>query len=150
MHLPAGATIPGKVEQRIAVRLAMMLAVTALISVAPVIVGHANLLKSPPWALAAVSLASLQFFYAVWMINAPDWVSARVQMVACAAAATIYGMLMTVTMIAPNHGLMLVLGLGDVRHFAPAWCGLMLALMSAATWVCGRTSTKWKRSLAGK
>ena len=101
---------------------------------------------APPWALAAVFLAVLQLVYAAWMINAPDWASARVQMVVCAVVTTIYGMLMTLTMITPvNHPL--ILGLGEVRRAAPAWCGLMLVLIGAATWFCGRTSAKWKRSL---
>ena len=88
--------------------------------------------------------AILQLVYAAWMINAPDWAVAWVQMVVCAVLATVYGMLMTLTIFAPvNH--LLVLGLGEVRRAAPAWCGLMLLVMGAATWFCGRTSAKWKR-----
>ena len=77
------------------------------------IAGHADLLAAPPWALGAVFLAVLQLVYAAWMINAPDWASARVQMVVCAFVTTIYGMLMTLTMITPvDHPL--ILGLGEV------------------------------------
>ena len=121
-HLPADATIPGKAERRIALQLAAVPAVAALVSLLPVGLGHANLLTAPPWALAAVFLAVLQLVYAVWMINVPDWVTARVQMFVCALFATIYGMLMTLTMITPVYR-PLLLGLGEVRHTAPAWCG---------------------------
>ena len=115
-HLPADATIPGKAERRIALQLAAVPAAAALVSLLPVFgLGHANLLTAPPWALAAVFLAVLQLVYAAWMINVPDWASARVQMVVCAIVTTIYGMLMTLTMITPvNHPL--ILGLGEVRR----------------------------------
>jgi hypothetical protein len=143
-RLPADATIPGKAERRTARQLAAVAAVAALTSVLPVFVGHADLLTPPPWALATVFLAVLQLIYAAWMINAPDWASARVQMVVCAVLATIYAMLMTLTMITPvNHPL--ILGLGEVRRAAPAWCGLMFVLMGAATWFCGRASARWRR-----
>jgi hypothetical protein len=145
-HLPADVTIPGKAEQRIALQLAAVPAVVAVVSMAPVMASHANLLAAPPWAQAAVCLALLQLVYAVWMLNAPDWATARVQMAVCAVAATIYGMLMTLTMVTPaDHPL--ILGLGDVRRLAPAWCGLMLVVMGAATWFCGRTSARWRRGL---
>jgi hypothetical protein len=145
-HLPADVTMPGKAEQRIALQLAAVPAVVAVLSVAPVVVSHVNLATAPPWALAAMFLAVLQLVYAAWMINAPDWASARVQMAVCAIVATIYGMLMTLTMVTPaNHPL--ILGLEDVRHLAPAWCGLMLVVMGAATWFCGRISSRWRRGL---
>ena len=97
-----------------------------------------------PWR--PCSLAVLQLVYAAWMINVPDWVSARVQMVVCAILTTIYGMLMTLTMITPKNRT-LILGLDEVHRAAPAWCGLMFVLMGAATWFCGRASTRWRRSL---
>ena len=129
-----------------ALHLAAVPAAAALLGLLPVFWGHANLLTAPPWALAAVFLAVLQLVYAAWMINAPDWAAARVQMAVCAVVATVYGMLMTLTTItAVNHPL--ILGLGEVRRTAPAWCGLMLLLMGAATWFCGRESMRWKRSL---
>ena len=114
-HLPVDVTIPGRAERRIALRLAAVPAVTALISLLPVFGrGHVNLLTTPHWALAAVFLAVLQLLYAAWMINAPDWASARVQMAVCAILATIYGMLMTLTMITRVNQ-PLILGLGEVR-----------------------------------
>jgi hypothetical protein len=146
-HIPADATQPGKAERKTALQLAAVAGVAALVSLMPVIVGHANLFSAPPWALAAVFLAVLQLIYAAWMVNAPDWTSARVQMVVCAVLATIYAMLLTLTMITPVDR-PLILGLGEVRHAAPAWCGLMLVLMGAATWFCGRTSAKWRRRLS--
>ncbi len=146
-HLASDVTIPGKAERRISLRLAAVAVVAAVVSVAPVFVsGHTNLLAAPPWALAAVFLAVLQLVFAAWVINAPDWASARVQMVLCAVLATLYAMLMTLTLITPPN-YPLLLGLGEVRHAAPGWCGLMFVVMGAATWFCGWTSAKWRRSL---
>ena len=87
-----------------ALQLAAVPAGAALVGLLPVFaLGHANLFTAPPWALAAV-LAVLQLVYAAWMINVPDWATARMQMVACAVLATIYGMLMTLTMFTRvNH-----------------------------------------------
>ena len=146
-RLPAGATIPGQAERRRALQLAAVPAGAAVVSLLPLLgLGHGRLFAPPPWALAAAFLAVLQVVYALWMINVPDWAAARVQMVVSAILATIYGMLMTLTTITPvNHPL--ILGLGDVRRAAPAWCGLMLVLMGAATWFCGRTSARWRRNL---
>jgi hypothetical protein len=147
-HLPADTTIPGKAERRIALQLAAAMAVVALVSLLPVIgKGYGRLHAAPTWALATVSLASVQLFYAARLVNAPDWVSAWIQMVVCAISTTIYGMLTTLTTITPvNH--QLILGLGEVRSSAPAWCGLMFILTGAVTWWCGVTSMKWKKSLS--
>jgi len=147
-YLPAGVTIPGGLERRIALRLAAVLVAAALLGLAPVVrLGHANLVTAPPWALAAVFLAILQLVFAAWMVNVPDWASARVQMVVCAIVTTIYGMLMTKTMITPVN-VPLMLEIREVRRAAPVWCGLMFVVMGAATWMCGQTSARWRRGLA--
>ena len=75
-----------------------------------------------------------------------DWATARAQMAVCAVAATIYGMLMTVTITTPASR-PLLLGLDEVRRSAPAWCGVMFVVMGALTWHCGRISAKWRRGL---
>ncbi len=146
-HLPADATVPGTADRRAALRLAAAPAACAALGLLPVLVtGHVNPFTAPPWALAAVFLAVLQWIYGAWMINVPDWASARVQMVVCAIITTIYGMVMTLTMIAPARRT-LILGLDEVRRGAPAWCAIMLAVMGMATWFCGRASMQWKRRL---
>jgi len=147
IHLPADVTVPGKVERRTALQLAVVLGVIAVVSLLPVFgKGHADLRSAPPWALAAVLLAVLQLVFAIWMINAPDWASARVQMAVSAVVTTIYGMLMTLTIVA-KEGHPLILRLEEVRRQAPAWCGLMFVLMGAVTWFCGWSSVRWRRRL---
>jgi hypothetical protein len=150
-RLPPGATAPdvtepGKDEQRASLQMAAVTSLAAVLGSLPVVaMNHANLFAAPRWALAAVFLTVLQLVYAAWVINVPDWASARVLMVVCALVTTVYGMLMTLTMITP--GAQPLLGLGEARRAAPAWCGLMLVLTAAATWYCGRTSARWKARL---
>ena len=71
---------------------------------------------APPWALAAVFLAVLQLVYAAWMIDVPGLGLRRgCRWSFVPSLATIYGMLMTLTMITPvNHPL--ILGLDEVRR----------------------------------
>ncbi len=136
---------PGAVEARTVLRIAIVLAAAILLELAPVtLLGHANLLAAPAWVRAAVFLAVVQLAYAAWMIVAPDWAAVRVQMIVSAAVAAIYGLVMAMTMATPVNS-PLLLGLGEVRRAAPAWCGLILIAMGAATWLCGRTSTRWRK-----
>jgi hypothetical protein len=146
-HLPADVTEPGPEQRQTALRLAIAVAAPAVLSLLPVVLsGHANLLAAPPWALWAVLLAVVQLIYAGWMVNAPDWASARVQMIVCAAATTIYAMAMTLVLITPVNR-PLILGLGEARRLAPGWCGVMFLLLGVATWYCGRTSARWRNKV---
>ena len=88
-HLPADVTVPGRFEQRIALRAGLGAGGRCVTELVPVIVaGHANLFTVPPWALGIAFLAVLQLVYAVWMINVPDWASAWVQMAVFAIVTT--------------------------------------------------------------
>jgi hypothetical protein len=90
--------------------------------------------------------ALLQILYLGWMLNAPDWASVRVVMFVFALVATAYAVVMAAAMGTPIDHPML-LGMGEVRRWAVPWCGLMVGLMSLATYLCARTSTQWRRSI---
>jgi hypothetical protein len=148
-HLPADAIEPSWTERRTAAGLAATVAATALLGLLPVLLlGHVNLPAAPPWALCAVLLAVVQLVYASWMFNAPDWASARVQMIVAAAMTTIYAMVMTLLLKTPDTR-QLILGLDEVRHMAlaPVWCGLMFVVMAAVTWHCGHTAARWRKEM---
>jgi hypothetical protein len=146
-HIPADAIEPTWAEQRTARGLAAALAAAAVMSVVPIVLkSYVNLLAAPPWALWTVLLAAVQLIFAGWLANAPDWATVRVQMILSAAITTIYAMVMTLVLVTPQSRT-LILGLDEVRHMAPAWCGIMFAVMAAFTWYCGRTSTHWRRQL---
>ena len=139
-YLPADVTEPGPLQRKTAWQLAAMVASLALLSMLPlVLTHHLNLRSAPSWAVCVTLVAAVQLVYAAWLANAPDWASARVQMIVCAAVTTIYAMVMTLALIMPAAK-PLILGLDEVRRMAPAWCGLMFLFMGAATWYCGRAT----------
>jgi hypothetical protein len=146
-HRPADAMEPSWAEKRMARQVAVAVAGAAVLSLLPVLVlCHANLPAAPPWALWATFVAVVQLVFAGWMVNAPDWVTARVQMMVSAATTTIYAMVMTLLVITPERR-QLALGLDELRNMnlAPAWCGLICLVMALVTWFCGYTAAKWRR-----
>jgi len=38
------------------------------------------------------------------------------------------------------------LDMGEVRHSAKAWCSSVLLVMALATYLAGRTATRWRRT----
>jgi hypothetical protein len=125
--------------------LAVILALAVAFSLLPVFwLGHRNLEAAPGWARAVVLLAAMQFIYIVWMANAPDWASVWVVMMVFAIAATAYAVVTAAALATPlDHPLML--GMSQVRHSAGKWCAAVMAVMSLATYLCGRLSTRWNR-----
>ena len=106
--------------------------------------GHLNLAAAPGWARAVLLLAGLQCVFLVWMLNAPDWATVWVVTLVFAAVTTAYAVAMATAMATPvDHPL--ALGMGEVRHWAAAWCGAMVVAMGFGTLLCGRTSSRWHR-----
>ncbi len=115
---------------------------------------YLNLETAPGWARVVILVAVIQVFYIAWMLAAPDWAGVWVVMVVFAVVSTAYGMGTAMAITWPVEKPML-LGVGDeFRTSAKYWCGSVLAVMSLATYLCGRTSAKWRRmcelELAGR
>jgi hypothetical protein len=126
---------------------AFFLGVVAVLNLAPVIWhGHLDLETAPGWARAALLLAVIQSVYIVWLLATPDWSTLWVVMVVFALSAAVYGMAVGITLASPLDK-PLPLGLGEHRRTAPRWCASVLLLTALATYLCGRTSTRWRRSL---
>ena len=150
-HLPANVAIPGIAERRMAVRLATVPAAAALLGLLPVIVqGHANLLRCRPGPWPPCRRPSCN-----WSMP-PGWSTcpigprhgSRCSFAPPSQPSTACSM--SLTMFTPSNR-SLILGLGEVRRGAPAWCGLMLLVMGTATWLCGCVSGKWRsRSQEGQ
>jgi hypothetical protein len=144
--MPPDVYEPGPGKVRAAYGLATILALAVAFSLVPVAwLGHVNPEHAPGWARAAVLLAVLQLMYLVWMINAPDWSSVWVVMLVFALVATAYAVALATALATPLH-YPLMLGMGEVRDSAAKWCVAVLAVMSLATYLCGRASTRWNRS----
>lgn len=128
--------------------LALILALVVAFSVAPVFYDYASRLNpatAPDWARVAVLLAVVQAGYIAWMLNVPDWASVWVVMLVFAAVAAIYAVGTAVALATPLED-PIWLEMGEVRTSARAWCGSVLLAMALATYLCGRTATKWRRS----
>jgi hypothetical protein len=127
--------------------LAILLGAVALLNLAPVVwCRHFNLETAPGWARAVVLIAALQVLYTVWLLATPDWSTLRVLMMLLALTAAIYGMAAGITLATPLDKPM-PFGLGKHRHSAPRWCAAVLLFTVLATYLCGRISTRWRRSL---
>ncbi len=123
--------------------LAFFLGLVILLSAIPAL-GHLNLATAPGWARLVLLITALEAVYIVWLLATPDWSTIWVLMLMFAVAATAYGMATAVAIATPiDHPM--PLGMGPIRASAPRWCMAMLLTTSLATYLCGRTSTKWRR-----
>jgi hypothetical protein len=152
MHLPPAVRLmPEDVYQadeghRSTVRwVALILGLVVALSVAPVFCSmRMNLAVAPDWARVVLLVGVVQAAYICWMLSAPDWVSMWVVTLVFAAVSTLYAV-GTAVAVATPLGRPMILEMGQVRESAPAWCGSVLLAMSLATYLCGRTATRWRR-----
>ncbi len=132
--------------------LAFILGLTVLLSAIPAF-AHLNLATAPGWARLVLLMAALEAVFIAWMLAAPDWSTVWVVMLVFAVAATVYGAATALAIATPPDQPM-PLGMGSIRAAAGRWCMAMLLTTSLATYLCGRTSAKWRRQfeleMAGK
>ena len=147
--MPPGTYEAGPAARRGVYRLAAILALAVLWSLAPVVrLGHLNLAAAPGWARVVILAAALEGLYLAWLINAPDWATIEVVMCVFALVATAYAAAAAAAAVTPvDHPLML--GMGEVRYGAAPWCAGMVLVASLATWLCGRAATQWRRQGGG-
>jgi len=101
----------------------------------------------PAWSRLVLLVGALQMAYILWMVAAPDWSSVWVVMLAFAAVSAVYGMATGVA-LAPPISQPEFLGMSDqVHRSAKFWCAAVTATMALATYLCGRNSARWRRSL---
>lgn len=121
--------------------LALWLGLIVMFSVGPAVM-HANLAASPGWARAVLLLAALEAAYVAWMLASPDWSSAWVLMLVFAAGATLSAAAAGAALVTPRDQPM-PLGLGEIRAWAAAWFGAVLAVQGLGAYLAGRTSIRW-------
>jgi len=124
--------------------LAFFLGLVVLFGVAPAL-GYLNLGTAPGWARAVLLLAALEAVYIAWMLATPDWASVWVVMLVFAFVSAAYGMATAIAVATPLDKPM-PLGMGELRGSAAQWCGSVLLVHALATYLCGRTSAKWRRA----
>jgi hypothetical protein len=144
--MPADVCQASPAQVRTVLLLAALLAGAVVLSLVPVMwLGHLNPQTAPAWSRAVMLLAAVQIVFVVWMVNAPDWATLWVVMLVSALVATAYAVAMAAAFATPVNQ-SLILGMGEVRRGATGWCACVLAVMSAATYLCGRASVRWRRS----
>ena len=123
--------------------LAAILGLVVAFSAAPAL-SHLNLETAPGWARLVLLVAALQAVYVVWMLLTPDFSSVWVVMLVFALVAAGYGAATAVAIATPLDEPM-PFGMSEVRASAARWCGAVLLANALATFLCGRTSAKWRR-----
>jgi len=107
--------------------------------------GHLNVAAAPGWARLILLVALLQLAYLAWMAISPDWSTVWVVMVVFAVVAA-FCALATAVAVATPADRALPLGLDAVREKMARWCVAALLLNVLGTYLCGRTSVRWRRS----
>ena len=123
--------------------LALILGAVVLFSIGPAVV-HVGVATAPGWARAALLMAALEIVFILWMLAAPDWSSVWVVMLVFGFVSTVYAVGTAVAMATPLDKPM-PLGMGAIRTWAGIWFACVLAVQSLATYLCGRTATRWRQ-----
>lgn len=98
------------------------------------------------WACLLLLVAMIQFAYAIYMVQLPDWSTVWVVSLATLSLAFLYAMLTAVLIMGqPQSHIVQLLGLEDQLHGnrAAGWCAIMLSLTCLLAYAAGRISVRW-------
>lgn len=135
--------------------LAMGLAFVACFGAGPAVYDVVEHLRTPDSpgvatrAYAILLLTVLQFAYAAYLWQLPDWSSVWVVTVVTLSLAVVYAMLLATTYLSQNDGWFVqLLQLSDKLRGGQAagWCFIMLCLMSLLSYLSGRISVRWSQA----
>lgn len=93
--------------------------------------------------------SGIQLIYAIYMVQLPDWSTARVVMVVSAMVSVLYAISMGVALMAGNdNAIIAAFGLSAQQSagYVSMWCCMMTLLMSLLTYFLVRTSLRWQRA----
>lgn len=129
-------------------------AVLAVISVVPGlgdVVDHFRSYDSPGidvWALLTIALGGIQFAYAVYVIQIPDWSTVRMAAGYLVLVAAFYALVLGVAMVVDRqNGFVSFLQIDQEQQDgrAAGWSFIMLCLTGALCYMAGRLAMRWKR-----
>ena len=136
-------------------QLGMCLAVMAFIGMYPAVmevIRHYRDFDSrgiENWAYFVFLLSGIQLVYAIYMVQLPDWSTARVVMVISAMVSMLYATSMGMAFMADDDNAIIgALGLAaqHAEGYVSMWCCMMTLLMSLLTYFLVRTSLRWQRA----
>ena len=93
--------------------------------------------------------SGIQLIYAFYMVQLPDWSTARVVMVVSALVSVLYAISMGIALMGGNdNAIIAAFGLSaqQTAGYVSMWCCLMTLLMSLLTYFLVRTSLRWQRA----
>ena len=131
--------------------LAGSLAVIGVLSIGPAIfefVNSQNPVDPRPierWAYAALFVGGVQLFYAIYLVQLPDWSSVWVVAVLALLIATGYAMLLGIVWLGKDDSHIInLLGLPQhLRDEARLWCFTMLSASGLLAYFSGREGVRW-------
>lgn len=110
---------------------------------------HLRSVDSPSvatWAYAVLLVTALQFGYAVYLWQLPDWSSVWVVTVVMLVLSVAYAVVLGATYVSADDGKFVqLLQLSDKLRGGQAtgWCFIMLCLTSLISYLSGRISVRW-------
>jgi hypothetical protein len=125
--------------------LALIVGAVVLFSLGPAVM-HLNVETAPGWARAVLLMGAVQIVFILWMLATPDWASVWVLMLVFGFVSTVYAVGTAVALATPLDAPM-PLGMGQIRAWAGPWFASVLAVECLATYLCGRTATRWRHML---
>ena len=156
---PVHAPLPGVLHERskvlVVYQLAAALIAAALFSMAPAAWDIVDYWRIPEshfvarWALVLIFLGTLQLAYGVYVIQLPDWGTVWVVTLYSLGLATLYAMLLGVTLLSPESGAIVsFLQLGDkiAGSKASLWCVCMVSVATLLAFFAGRLSVRWHKT----
>ena len=145
--------VPAASQQLAAWALSLSLAAAALFGAAPAIwdlIQYAHAAEPtfvPRWALALIAVGIVQFAYAVYLAQLPDWTSGWIVTLVSLALAALYAGMLGITLIAgADSSIIRALDLGEVvpTGRAAMWCLCMTTILTTLAFFAGRSSFRWK------
>lgn len=101
---------------------------------------------APTWTYVILLMAAVQLTYVVWMALIPHWSTVWVGMLVFSGVATLYGAALAVAIITPRDQQTL-LDFDETRDVARMWCLAAIVVTLGMTFVCGRVSFLWRKTL---
>lgn len=101
------------------------------------------------WAHVLLLVSGVQLAYAVYLMQLPDWSTVRVVSVLTLVLATVYAMLLGITILASEKSQIIqFLELGDKLYGnkAAGWCVILLGISILLAYFGGRISMRWRQA----
>ena len=153
------AHVPRDHDQHMVQAIGWSLALLALLNAVPVAIAllraeEPGATQLERWAVGILLLGILQLCYAIYLLQVPDWSSARVVSFVTLAVATVYALMAGMRMLAGTGNRVMESLELDGNLFSSRqeslWCLAMVLLTGTLSYLAGRVSIQWSRRAAAR